>query len=145
MQSRRVMVWSTIYIHQFIYGKEQLVLTTSTFQDTLGHLPFSLLQQNEPTLSPTSRPTSRLYLHELLTRYRNLLSNPLHFSSSAPQRLSKPTPISVWYQAFVKVLSFWSCNWRSISLLYLKKIETPPLEVDKELKHWQKCPNVTRH
>ena len=96
MQSRRVMVWSTIYIHQFIYGKEQLVLTTTTFQDTLGHLPFSLLQQNEPTLSPTSRPTSRLYLHELLTRYRNLLSNPLHFSSSsAPQRLSKPTPISV--------------------------------------------------
>ena len=55
MQSRRLIVWSTIYcikyyIHQFFFWEitilVELELTTTTFQDTLGHLPFSLLQQN---------------------------------------------------------------------------------------------------
>ena len=58
----------------------------------------------------------------------------------------RPFPAAgVWYPTFAKLLSFWSCNWRSKFLLYWKKMETPPLEVDKEFKHWQKCPNVTRH
>ena len=46
--------------------------------------------------SNISSDTSSVYLLALPTRYCNLLSKPLHFSaSSTPQRVSKPTPISV--------------------------------------------------
>ena len=110
MQSRRLIVWSTIYC-VVIYCRSKLYFAyiahvktfacyskfhIGFFQDNLGHLPFSLLQQNEPLYSPTSRRTSRLYLLELPARHYNLVSKKLHFSaqSSTPQRLSKPTPIS---------------------------------------------------
>ena len=79
---------STTFISLFMGNKN------SISQDILGHLPFSLLRQNKPMQNPTSRPTSRLYLLELLTRYSNLLSKPLHFTAfSIPQILAKPTPI----------------------------------------------------
>ena len=109
MQSRRLIVWSTIYCI-VVYCRSKLYFAyiahvktfkcylkfhIEPFQDNLGHLPFSLLQQNKPMLSPTSRRTSRLYRVELPARHYNLVSKPLHFSaSSTPQRLSKPTPIS---------------------------------------------------
>ena len=82
---------------------------------------------------------SRLYILQLLARHCNLVSKPLHFSaSSIPQNPHLfLVAAGIWYPAFVKLLAFWSCNWHSKSLLYFK-MEMPPLEVDKELKHCQK-------
>ena len=60
----------------------------------------------------------------------------------------RPFPAAgVWYPAFVKLLVLWSCNIGVLDLcsIWKKKRETLPLEVDKELKHWQKCPNVTHY
>ena len=68
-----------------------------------------------------------VHLFELPARNRNLVSKKFHFSAS-----SIPAA-GVWYSAFVELLAFWS----SKSLLFFKKMETPPLEVDKELKYWQ--------